>query len=139
MKKNTQLEQFVVLRLQGLSYDEISTKLDVNKTTLIEWAKELNLKEQLNKNQFLKIEALVKQYQLSNEHRITKQLALLNKCYNEIEKRDLSDLPTDKLFNLITTLTEQIKLNVPQIQFTTEAPYEISYNDITVHKLNPIE
>lgn len=137
-KKNTQLEQLALLRLQGLSFDEISTKLNVHKTTLIDWAKDLNLTEQIRKNQYLKIEALVKQYQLTNEHRIKRQITLLKKCYDEIEKRDLSELPTDKLFNLITTLTEQIKANVPKVtiydettQFLEVQTFVEKYNSTT--------
>ena len=142
-KKNTQLEQFVNLRLQGLSFDEISTKLEVHKTTLMDWAKELNLTEQMKQAQYLKIEALVKQYHLTNEHRIKKQLALLKKCYDEIEKRDLTELPTDKLFSLITTITEQIKSNVPKIieydknvNYIEQLPCIIKDASIT---FNPIE
>lgn len=137
-KKNTQLEQLALLRLQGLSFDEISAKINVHKTTLIDWAKDLNLTEQIRKNQYLKIEALVKQYQLTNEHRIKRQITLLKKCYDEIEKRDLSELPTDKLFNLITTLTEQIKANVPKVtiydettQFLEVQTFVEKYNSTT--------
>ena len=138
-KKGKQLEAFVNLRLQGLSYDECSEELEVHKTTLIDWAKEMNLNEQLKKAQFLKIEALVKHNQLTNEYRLKKQIEFLKKCYDEIEKRDLSELPTDKLYNLITNITEQIKISMPQIEYEVPGTGLIMNWDTTTEKMTPIE
>jgi hypothetical protein len=138
-KKDKQLEAFVNFRLQGLSYDECSEKLDVHRSTLIDWAKELNLNEKMKKVQFLKIEALVKLNQLTNEYRLKKQIEFLKKCYDEIEKRDLTELPTDKLYNLITNITEQIKIGMPKIEYEVHGTGKILDWDTSIIKLTPLE
>lgn len=91
-------EKFIELRAQGFSFDKIAGKMKIAKVTLVNWAKEYE--EEIANLRSLELEALYEKYFLLKEHRIKHFGNMLNKVREELEKRNLKDIPTDKLLDI---------------------------------------
>lgn len=91
-------EKFIELRAQGYSFDKIAKELGKAKQTLVDWSRELQ--EEIANRKALELEALYEKYYLLKEHRLKTFGATLSKLQKEIESRNLSDVPTDKLLDL---------------------------------------
>ena len=91
-------EKFIGLRAQGYSFDKIAKELGKAKQTLIDWSRELQ--EEIASRKALELEALYDQFSLMKEHRLRDLGKTLARLQTEVESRDLSDVPTDKLLDL---------------------------------------
>ena len=100
-------EQFIELRAKGWSFDKIAKELGKAKQTLIDWSKDLQ--DEIANRKALELEALYEKYFLLRESRLQTFGAMLTKIKKEIERRDLSDVPTDKLLDLLLKYNSQIK------------------------------
>lgn len=100
-------ERFIELRAKGWSFDKIAKELDRAKQTLINWSKELE--DEIANLKALELEALYEKHYLLKENRIETFGAMLTKIKKEVESRDLSDVPTDKLLDLFLKYNSQIK------------------------------
>jgi hypothetical protein len=98
MHENNQKQKFMELRATGLSFDKISKEINVSKPTLISWSKELEL--EIRNLKALEKDALLKEFKLSLEHRVKNLGNLLVSIENEIARRNLEDIPTEKLFSI---------------------------------------
>ena len=106
--ENTELkERFIELRAKGWSFDKIAKELGKAKQTLIDWSKELQ--DEIANLKALELEALYESYYLLKENRIQNFGAMLTKIKAEVERRDLSDIPTDKLLELLLKYNSQVK------------------------------
>ena len=103
-------ERFIELRAKGLSYDKIAKKLGKAKQTLIDWSKELQ--EEIANRKALELEALYEAYYLQRESRLQTLGTIIKKIKDEVKKRDLSDVPTDKLLELLLKYNSQVKEEV---------------------------
>ena len=92
-------ERFIELRAQGWSFDKIAKELGKAKQTLIDWSKELQ--NEIANLKAIELEALYEKYYLHKETRLQTFGEMLTKIKKEIEGRDLSDVPTDKLLELL--------------------------------------
>ena len=100
-------EKFIELRAKGLSFDKIAKDLGKAKQTLIDWSKDYQ--EEIANLKALELETLYEKYYLQKEARLKTFGELLNKIKAEIETRDLSDVPTAKLLDLLLTYDRQAK------------------------------
>lgn len=91
-------ERFIELRAKGYSFDKIAKELGKAKQTLIDWSRELQ--EEIASRKALELESLYDQFSLMKEHRLRDLGKTLIRLQTEIERRDLSDVPTDKLLDL---------------------------------------
>ncbi len=91
-------EKFILLRAKGYSFDRLTKELSKSKQTLINWSKEFE--EEIANLKNIELEALNEQYFLSKEKKIEVFGKSLSNILREIEKRELSDVPTDKLMEL---------------------------------------
>jgi transcriptional regulator with XRE-family HTH domain len=91
-------EKFIELRAQGYSFDKIAKELGKAKQTLVDWSRELQ--DEIANRKALELEALYEKFYLLKEHRLKTFGATLSKLQKEIESRNLSDVPTDKLLDL---------------------------------------
>lgn len=92
-------EQFIEMRANNESYASIAIKLGVSKTTLIKWAKEYEY--EIHNRRSLNMDALQEQYKVGKQHRIQMLGERLQRLQIEAESRDLSEIPTHKLFELM--------------------------------------
>ena len=92
-------ERFIELRAKGWSFDKIAKEIGKAKQTLIDWSKELQ--DEIANRKALELEALYETYYLQRESRLQTFGAMLTKIIEEVERRDLSDVPTEKLLELL--------------------------------------
>jgi hypothetical protein len=100
-------ERFIELRAKGLSFDKIAKDLKLSKQTLIDWSKELQ--SEIANLKALELDTLYEEYYLLKENRLQTFGTMLNKIKKEVESRDLSEVPTDKLLDLFLKYNSQLK------------------------------
>ena len=100
-------ERFIELRAKGWSFDKIAKELGKAKQTLIDWSKDLQ--DEIANRKALELEALYESYYLLKENRLQTFGAMLTKIKEEIEGRNLSNVPTDKLLDLFLKYNSQVK------------------------------
>ena len=98
-------QQFIELRAKGWSLDKIAKELGKAKQTLIDWSKQLQ--DEIANRKALELEALYETYYLQRESRLQTFGAMLTKIKEEVGRRDLSDVPTDKLLELLLKYNNQ--------------------------------
>lgn len=106
MEDLTKKQQFVELRAKGKSFAKISEELEVSKTTLIDWSKDLS--DQISNFGAIEIEALREEYKISREHRVKLYGEQLKAIREELSTRRLDNIPTDKLIGLLFKLSDII-------------------------------
>lgn len=114
MKIEKQIIDFIQLRIEGKSFDEIAKTLKVAKSTLIEWNKKADIKNSINEGRAIAINTVVKAFQYDRQARLKALLQLSKKINDELQQRDLTDIATDKLLqmsisndSLISKLTDK--------------------------------
>jgi hypothetical protein len=100
-------EKFIELRAKGWSFDKIVKETGKAKQTLIDWSKDLQ--DEIANRKALELEALYESYYLLKENRLQTFGAMLTKIKAEVERRDFSDVPTDKLLELLLKYNSQVK------------------------------
>lgn len=115
---NDQKERFIELRAKGKSFESIAEEIGISKPTLIEWAKKFKI--EIANLKALEMESLQEQFYISWKKRvelISKQLEQVNK---ELEKRDLSEVATEKLVDMQSKLLDKLKQEQIEIHFKEE-------------------
>jgi len=98
MHNQRKIEKFIELRAAGLSFENISKKINVTKPTLIQWSKKYYSK--LNEQQKIANDSLYRQFFVAAQGRILLLGKQLQSLSNELDCRDLSSVPTDRLLDL---------------------------------------
>lgn len=123
MKKNSEKYQFIELRAKGLSFHKISQELEVAKSTLIQWSKELEL--EIANLKAIEMEAIFEHYCMSKKARIELFGEQIAKIKNELRKRDFSDIPTEKLFDLLLKYANYLKQDEMKMEFRREEKQDL--------------
>jgi len=110
-------ERFIELRAKGWSFDKIAQELGKAKQTLIDWSKELE--EEIANLKALELEALYEKHYLLKETRLKMFGEVLSKIRGEALSRDLSDVPTDKLLELLLKYDNQLEAEIVEPRFKT--------------------
>lgn len=119
-KKDQHIEEFVLMRIEGISYSEISSRLNVSKQSLINWSKDLSIKDCIDRGRYIRREALIKALEEDTDGRIKRWAQLSRNLYSELKDRDLSTLPTDKLVTLIVKAEERLNKLTPSYILTDD-------------------
>ena len=114
MKKK---ELLIERRAQGLSFDKIAKELKVSKQCLIDWSHEFS--EEIANLKAIELEALYEKYFLLKENRIQSFGELLGRLKEELATRDFSDIPTDKLLDIMGRYQALIREDYIEPQFKT--------------------
>jgi orotate phosphoribosyltransferase-like protein len=104
MKDTETKERFIELRARGLSYDAIAKELALSKQTLINWSKELKI--EIANLKSICLDTIFTQYYVYKDSRVKLLGETLEKLRIELEKRDISNIPTDKLLSLFIKYSE---------------------------------
>lgn len=127
--KNDKKDQFVELRAKGNSYDSIAKKIGVSKGTLISWSRDLKVEIQNYRN--LEADALMEKYKMTKNSQLEALGAQLTKVREEVSKRDLSDIPTEKLVTMEIKLLETINNSeASSTVLSTDDPWESKIESI---------
>jgi len=108
-------ERFIELRAKSWSFDKIAKELGKAKQTLIDWSKELQ--DEIANRKALELEVLYESYYLLKENRLQTFGAMLSKIKKEIENRDFSDVPTEKLLELLLKYNSLVKEEIIEPNF----------------------
>lgn len=103
-------ERFIELRAKGWSFDKIAKETGKAKQTLIDWSKELQ--DEIGNRKALELEFIYESYYLMKENRLQTFGVMITKIKEEVERRDLSDVPTDKLLELLLKYNSQVKEDI---------------------------
>lgn len=104
MKDTNTKEHFLSMRAEGFSYQAIADKLKVSKQTLIHWGQELQ--SDIKNLKAIRLDAMYEQYSLTKEARIKLIGEHIEKVRTELASRDLSNVNTDKLYDILLKLTD---------------------------------
>ena len=112
--------RIIELRADGLSYAKIAEEAGVAKQTAVDVVKESI--DEVATLQAIEMEALFETERVNKKGRIEQLSALQARLREEIESRDLSDVPTDKLVSLFLKTSETLKGEVfsPMFRSTDE-------------------
>lgn len=122
MKDTKTVEEFIILRAQGWSFDRIAKKLKTAKQTLINWSGTYGV--EISHLKALELEALQEEYFLTKEGKIKLLGEAVKKLKTELDKRDLSDVPTAKLYELLDRYHELARTEAVDPDFRDEMELE---------------
>jgi hypothetical protein len=118
MKDDDVKNRFVELRAKNWSYKRIADELRVSKQTLINWSRELS--HVISNLRVIELEELQDKHYVLREKRIELFGELLKSIKAELDKRDLKDLTTEKLFLLLLRYAEALKAESLVTSFSVE-------------------
>lgn len=110
-------QQFIELRAKGNSYDRIAGKLGISKGTLIEWSRQLSV--DISNFRSVETDALLEKHKMAKSHQMEMYGTQLNKVRDELEKRDLSDVSTDKLLAMELKLLGAVNSTSGSVRFSS--------------------
>ena len=116
MEKSNRKEQFIELRAEGHSFAEIAKVLSVSKPTLIKWSRELQT--EIENAKAINLDALSRKYIVAKEKRIEAFGQRLERLLTELDKREFSEIPTEKLFKIILDLSDRLKAEEIPLQLS---------------------
>ena len=138
MKAEIKKEQFISLRIEGKSYDEIAKALSVQMPNLIEWNKDKNTRKAINEGLAIRLNDEVRTLEMGKQNRISAMLKIYKKVIEEIEKRNLEDIPTDKLIQLSVLLNHKINDQNKSVEIGTNETF-VSFGEGDYFNLNILE
>ena len=115
------------LRAKGKSFNQIAQQLKVGKQTLIDWNKEF--KEEVANRKAVEIEALQEKYFLTVQKSIEFYGSKIQRLENELKHRELLEVPTEKLFELLLKYRAALKDLSMEPIFLTEKEAKESQNE----------
>ena len=124
MKDKQTKERFIELRGQGLPLKRIADEIGVSKTTLVNW--EQDLKEQIDNLRAMELEALYDKYYLSTRKKVEFFGDVLSRIQGELETRDLSTIPTEKLFAMYAHFYREAQHALPELTFRNDDEIRIA-------------
>lgn len=134
MKDTNKQKKFIELRGKNWSFNRIAKEIKVSKSTLIKWDKEFTY-EIANINQ-MELEALYEEFKMTKEQRLEYLGKLQKKLIKELEKRDLTDVKTDKLLDMLLKTNDKLE-NLDTI-FTARVKTEDEIADRKYRDANPL-
>jgi len=109
-------QQFIELRAMGYSFQKLSDELGISKPTLIEWSKNSDISRDIQNQRTLLVDDLQERYSITRRHRIALFGEFLEKAKGELNKRDMSDIPTDRLITMVIKLSDTLKADETELE-----------------------
>lgn len=107
--------RIIELRARGKSYSTIASELKIGKQTALDVCKKY--KEQIATLQALELEQLYEEQRITSQERITAIASLMHRVREEIDRRDLTQVPTEKLIDLYLKQTSTLKEEIIEPNF----------------------
>lgn len=115
MKDQDIHEKFIQLRVKNLSFDKISKKLGVCKSTLITWSQD-HFKA-INNLKSIEQEAMIQKHLIAKNKEFEMVRRDLDRIQKELESRPLDKVSTSKLYELRDRYLEKVKERTEGIRF----------------------
>ena len=107
MKEISDRKRFIELRAKDYSLEKIAKEIGVSRQTLANWEKAHE--EEIWSMHSMELDALEEEYCMKRKGRIKLIGTSLRRVKEELERRDLSDVPTVKLFEFELKLVAELK------------------------------
>ncbi len=116
--------RIIELRAEGLSYAKIAEALKISKQTALEIVRDN--KDEVTSLQAMEMEALFDAEKINLRGRVEQLSSLQARLREELAKRDLSKIPTDKLIALFIKTNQALKDEVfaPEVKSVAEIQQE---------------
>ena len=111
--------QFIELRAKGWSYVKIARKLKVSKNTLANWGAELE--GEIASLKAMELEALYEKSYMTKEARIRLLGSQLKEIQDELKKRGLEEVSTEKLLDMELKLYQALQAEYVEARPLTDA------------------
>ncbi|MDI9435783.1 MAG: hypothetical protein QM396_07225, partial [Euryarchaeota archaeon] len=99
MKDTDKQKKFIELRAKNYSFQRISDKIGVSKPTLFKWDKKFS--HEIDTLNSIELEGLYQEYMTTTKQRVEYLGKLHQKLIKELQNRELTDVKTDKLLEMI--------------------------------------
>jgi len=119
--------RFIELRAKGYSFDKIAKQLGKAKQTLLDWSRDLD--QEIAQAKALELDSLYEAYSLYKEARLKTLGEILSKLKKEVDNRDLTDLPTDRLLDLFLKYEGVVKESLVEPVFKSSKEIEEEKED----------
>lgn len=130
--------RFIELRAKGYSFDKIAKELGKAKQTLLDWSRELD--QEIAQAKALELDSLYESYSLYKEARLKTLGEILSKLKKEVDNRDLTDLPTDRLLDLFLKYEGAVKESLVEPIFKSSREIEEEKEDrLLLEELTSLE
>uniref|UniRef100_UPI0040482C43 hypothetical protein n=1 Tax=Algoriphagus sp. TaxID=1872435 RepID=UPI0040482C43 len=130
--------RFIELRAKGYSFDKIAKELGKAKQTLLDWSRELD--QEIAQTKALELDSLYESYGLYKEARLKTLGEILSKLKKEVDNRDLTDLPTDRLLDLFLKYEGVVKESLVEPVFKSSREIEEEKEDrLLLEELTSLE
>lgn len=113
MKDIETQHRFLELRAQGKSLRTVADELAVGRQTLVRWEREH--KEQIENLKAMELDALLERHHLTVQAQIERYGVELKRVTEELQKRDLADVPTPKLYDIMIKLHARVEGACPAL------------------------
>ena len=120
-------QQFIELRAKGLSFDKIAKEMSKSKQTLIDWSRELS--GEIANLKAIQLEEMYQSYHLLKENRLQTLGTLLNKIKAEVETREFTDIPTDKLLDLLLKYNSKVAEELVEPEYKSQEEMDKAQRD----------
>lgn len=117
MKTTEQKSKFIELRAKGMSFDKISSELNISKTTLLKWNKELF--QEISNIKFLEIQSLIDEHKLSSENKIETLTKKLKEINSVIENIDVASLSIKDILQLKEQIEKDLTKELSNYKYYT--------------------
>lgn len=128
MKNANDKERFIELRAENRSYADIADILKVSKTTLIAWAKDLEI--DIQNARTLRMDELFEKYAVAKAKRVEIFGERLKAILAELDKRNLDEVPTAVLLGLALKYGESLRNEYEPLKLQGEGlPFDMAIID----------
>ena len=123
MTKDTDTrERFIELRAEGWTLTKIADELEISYNTAVNWNRDFA--ERIKAAHALRIEELQEKYLMAKEKKIELFGERLLAVKEELARRDLSDVPTPKLFDMLLKCQANLEKEAIEPVFWTDDDIE---------------
>ena len=104
--KGDKQQQFVELRARGATYGQMVDILHCSKSTLVAWNKEMA--DEIAERKAMTKNDILYDYQVARDNRLRYFAKLYRDIKNELARRTLRDVPSDKLYAMLEKCSKHI-------------------------------
>jgi len=136
MNDQETIARFIFLRAQGWSFNRIAVELKVSKPTLIKWSRQHQF--DIANLRATETEALAERIFRQRHERWESLARQLKRLEDELEKRDLEEIPASRLHGLAAQLRAEINRELGPLHFS-ETTKRIPTEEFVIdeHKWQP--
>ena len=114
--------KFIEMRAEGRTFAKIAAELNISYNTAVNWSRELS--DNISAAEAFKKEELIEKYRMTKEKKLEMYGERLLAIQDELAKRDLSDIPTNKLFDMMIKCSQAFEAEAGTTDFLTDEDIE---------------